>query len=77
MNITDYSNRIRVERARFGFTQKDLAAALGVSEPTVVKWEKDIRTLTIEKAIEISNIFGGVSLDYIVGLTDERAKAIR
>lgn len=66
------SNNIKVERARLDFTQAELAEALGVSNQTVCKWEADIGSCPAEKLIALRNIFGGCSLDYIVGLEDER-----
>ena len=65
------ANNIKVERARIDFTQAELAEALGVSTQTVSKWESDIGSCPADKLLALRNIFD-CSLDYIVGLTDER-----
>ena len=70
----DFSNQIKIERTRLDFTQDELAQVLGVSVQTICKWEKDIRTCPALKLLELRNVFGGCSLDYIVGITEERVK---
>lgn len=64
-------NNIKVERARINFTQKELATAIGVSFQTICKWEAEIDSCPTLKLLEMRNVFG-CSLDYLVGLVDER-----
>jgi transcriptional regulator with XRE-family HTH domain len=45
------SERLRSARNRAGMTQRSLAAALGVSQPTVSRWEAGFMVLTLEDAL--------------------------
>lgn len=65
------SNNIKVERARLDLTQTELAEAIGVTVQTICKWEAEIGTCPSDKLLEMRNVFG-CSLDYLVGLVDER-----
>lgn len=67
------ANNIKVERARFEMSQEDLATAINVNKSTIGNWETEIGSCSIAKAIELSNVFG-CSIDYLVGLTDERTR---
>ena len=67
------ANNIKIERIKLDMSQKDLATAIAVSDRTIGTWETDIGSCSISKAIELSNVFG-CSLDYLVGLTDERRR---
>lgn len=67
------SNTIKSERVRAGMSQDDLAEALGISRTILVSYEKDVGTCPTNRLISMSNLFG-CSLDYLVGLTDERAR---
>lgn len=58
-------NRVRELRTAAGMTQKQLADMVGVTVPTVSKWELNQRTLETERVIQISRIFG-VPMDQIV-----------
>lgn len=67
------ANNIKVERARFEMSQEELATAIGVNKSTIRNWEGEIGACSISKAIELANVFG-CSLDYLVGLTDNRRR---
>lgn len=59
-------NTLKKERHRMGYTQKQLAQLLNVSQQTVGSWEvgrtePDAKTLT-----KLSNVFN-VSVDYLTG----------
>lgn len=58
-------NRVRELRTAAGMTQKDLADKLGVTVPTVSKWELNLRTPEIERIFRMSLIFG-VPIEQIV-----------
>lgn len=67
-------NRIRSLREEIGMSQKELATRLGVSGGGVIsKYEKGHNTLSEDTLRQLSNIFG-VSVDYILGLSDERGR---
>ncbi len=65
-------NVIRAERARFGWTRKELAQMLGVAVNTVRNWEEDVGSCKGSHLIALSNVFGGVSIDYLLGIEEER-----
>lgn len=66
-------NNIKAERARYGYTREDVAKMVGVSKNSVKNWEDDIGTCKGAHLLILSNVFG-VSVDYLLGITDERAR---
>lgn len=62
-------NRVRELRTAAGMTQQALAEQLGVTIPTVSKWELGQRTPELEKVFRLSLIFG-VPIDQIVTRTE-------
>lgn len=56
-----------VARKIANLTQKELGLAVGVSESTVINWEKGRSEPTVSQAIKISNVTG-VPLDRIIFL---------
>ena len=52
---------IKVIRAIKGMTQSDLATLLGVSLPTIIKWEKDYQAMTVR---QIKTLCEKVGIDY-------------
>ena len=51
-------------RIRMNMSQSQASRRLGVSEPTLRKWEKDSSTLTYRDMQRISNVYK-IPLDYI------------
>lgn len=64
-------NTIVSERKRIGITQKDLSKRIGVSIPTVSRWERGEVMPDGSSLVAMSKLFG-CSSDYLLGLTDER-----
>lgn len=64
-------NNIAAERVRRGLTQGELAEMLNVSQPTLMKWERNPGTAKACYLREMSRIFD-CSVDYLMGITDER-----
>lgn len=62
-------NRVKELRTAAGITQKALADQLGVTVPTVSKWELGLRTPELEKIFRMTLIFG-VGIDQIVQRTE-------
>ena len=56
-----------VARKIANLTQKELGAAVGVSENTVINWEKGRSEPTVSQAIKISEVVG-IPLDCIIFL---------
>ena len=61
---------IRAERSRLGMTQTQLAKRLNVDPSSVVRWENG-GTITQDTLINMRDIFG-CTIDWLLGLTDER-----
>lgn len=67
-------NRIRSLREEVGLTQKELATRLGLRSGAVIsKYENSITPLP-EEALRILSMTFNVSVDYILGLSDDRKK---
>lgn len=62
-------NKVRELRTAAGMTQKALADLLGVTVPTVSKWELGQRTPELEKVFRMTLIFG-VPIEEIVQRTE-------
>lgn len=62
-------NRVRELRTAAGMTQKALADQLGVTVPTVSKWELGQRTPELERVFRMTLIFG-VPIEEIVQRTE-------
>ncbi len=62
-------NRVKELRTAAGMTQKALADQLGVTVPTVSKWELGQRTPELEKVFRMTLIFG-VPIEEIVQRTE-------
>lgn len=62
-------NRVKELRTAAGMTQKTLADQLGVTVPTVSKWELGQRTPELEKIFRMTLIFG-VGIEQIVQRTE-------
>lgn len=63
------ANRVRELRVAAGMTQKALADQLGVTVPTVSKWELGQRTPELERVFRMTLIFG-VPIEEIVQRTE-------
>lgn len=62
-------NRVKELRTAAGMTQKALANQLGVTVPTVSKWELGQRTPELERVFRMTLIFG-VPIEEIVQRTE-------
>lgn len=62
-------NRVKELRTKAGMTQKALADQLGVTVPTVSKWELGQRTPELERVFRMTLIFG-VPIEEIVQRTE-------
>lgn len=62
-------NRVKELRTAAGMTQKALADQLGVTVPTVSKWELGQRTPELERIFRMTLIFG-VPIEEIVQRTE-------
>lgn len=69
------SNNIVSERKRIGLRQSDLAEKLMVSKSTIERWEQGRGLPNAEQLVSLHSIFG-CSIDYLLGITDERKARI-
>lgn len=64
--------RIRDLRIDRGLTQRQIAELLNVSQNTYSQYEIGITRYPLDAVVKLA-VYYGVSLDYLVGLTDEPA----
>lgn len=64
-------NRLKSLREKCGMKQSELGKLLNVKDAAISKYESGKIPLTDNTLIALSNIFG-VSVDYLLGLTDEQ-----
>ena len=63
--------RIRDLRVDRGLTQREVAELLHVSQNTYSQYEIGTNRFTLEAVMVLAEFYG-TSMDYLVGLTDER-----
>lgn len=63
--------RIRDLRIDNGYKQKDIAALLGVSQNTYSQYEIGILNYPLDAIIKLADFYN-VSIDYLLGRTDEK-----
>lgn len=57
-NLEDMRYTLRELRARKGWTQKETAQKLGISEQTYNAWEKDVSGVAVSKVNALAKLFG-------------------
>ncbi|WP_083516103.1 helix-turn-helix domain-containing protein [Alicyclobacillus sendaiensis] len=65
-----FGQRLRHLRRESGVSQRELSAHLGVTERALRFYESSDREPTIDQLIALADFFN-VSLDYLVGRTDD------
>lgn len=63
------ANRIKELRLERGMTQKELAQAVGCSQPMIVMWEKEECEPTASAIVKLSEALN-CTTDYLLGKTD-------
>ncbi len=69
------AENIRALRKRYGKTQEDLAAALGITAQAISRWEVNAAYPDMELIPAIANYFG-ITIDRLFGYESERDKRI-
>lgn len=64
-------SRIRDLREDSDLTQRQIAELLSTNQSNYSKTERGVKALSLEEAIKLAQFYK-VSLDYLVGLTDEK-----
>lgn len=62
--------RLRECRENAKLSQKYVAITLGLSAPSVANWERGKTNPTHENIVKLADLYG-VSVDYLLGRTDE------
>lgn len=60
-----YSNLARIRRER-GYTQADIAKALGTTQQTINRYEQGQVEMSVQRFIELANFYG-ITLDELAG----------
>lgn len=66
--------RIRELREARGYSQRELSELLEMLQPQYFRYEQGQRDIPTAMLIRLSEVYG-VSVDYILGLTDEPSRA--
>lgn len=70
------NNRLKETRLKNHLTQEELAEKLGTDKVQISRWESGRVIPRSEALIELSSILG-VSVDYLLGLSDEPTIRVR
>jgi transcriptional regulator with XRE-family HTH domain len=70
-----FSSRLRQLRENSGWTQKDLAKKLNLTQSTIAYYESDRKKPTLENAIIIAKTFS-ISLDYLLGINNTQSVTV-
>lgn len=63
--------RMKILRNRRGISQETVGNAIGITQRTYSYYEKGERTVPPEILVQLADFYK-VSVDYLLGLTDER-----
>lgn len=63
--------KIKIAREKAGLSQTEVANKLGVAQPTYFNIENGYKVPSLGVATQLAMLFG-VSLDYLVGITDKQ-----
>lgn len=64
-----FPERLRLERERHGWNKKQLADQVGVTNVSILEFEKGRKTPSVDTLIALSCVLG-VSLPWLLGLSD-------
>lgn len=64
-----FSKRLKELRKKTGYTQKEMAQELNITQASYSNWERNKKKPTQEKLTVIADFFN-VSTDYLLGQTD-------
>ncbi|MBQ8792568.1 MAG: helix-turn-helix transcriptional regulator [Clostridia bacterium] len=67
--MNKFKERLKELRKERGMTRSQLAEELGISEPTISRWENGLRIPTMDSIILLCKYFK-VTSDYLIGLSD-------
>ena len=73
-NSDTFGQRLRQARERAGMSQKELAVILGVSQPAIVRWEKDLSSIRLDPLMKILQAFN-IAPEELLGPYPNRKKS--
>lgn len=76
MNFFEMKWRLSACRVQAGYTQKEAAKEIGVSEQTVIRWEQGASAPNMEKAQKLSELYQ-IPLAYTDWSMEGNAKPLR
>lgn len=71
--MMEHFERLKDLRLERKLSQADLAEVLGTTRQQIGKWKLGIQMMGVDKYIKLAKYYN-VSLDYLLGLTDEPRK---
>ena len=64
-----FEKRLKEQRKLYGFTQREMAEKLEVSQPSYIRYENGSAEPSQKNLVKIADIFD-VSVDYLLGRAD-------
>lgn len=64
-----FQDRLLEQRKLYGYTQRDMAKLLNITQPSYIRYENGTSEPPQENLIKIADLFD-VSLDYLLGRTN-------
>ena len=64
-----FQKRLIELRKQFGYTQREIALKLNISQPSYIRYEIGTSEPTLENLCKLADIFD-VSIDYLLGRAD-------
>ena len=64
-----FQERLIEQRKMFGYTQREVAKFLGMTQPSYIRYENGKSEPSLENLVKLADIFD-VSTDYLLGRTD-------
>ena len=64
-----FAERLKEERIMCGLTQTQVAEALGIKQPSYIRYENGKGQPSLENLVKLSELFD-VSVDYLLGKSD-------
>lgn len=65
-----FQNRLREQRKLYGYSQRDVANTLNITQPSYVRYENGTAEPTTENLVKLADMFN-VSVDYLLGRKDD------
>lgn len=76
MSYFDMKWRLSACRVQAGYSQREVAEIIGISEPTMIKWENGVTTPNMDNAQKLSELYG-IPLAYMDWSKEGNATPLR